>query len=126
VQHDYRSFAQRELSERIGPGYPPHTRMANIVISGVDEMAVQEAAEHLLQWIAALLDKHRARDILLTGPAPCPVDRIRGRWRWHVLLRSPAPRPLGAVCREIQQHYTLPQNRAELRLILDRDPVSLL
>ena len=100
--------------------------MANIVISGTDEMAVQEAAEHLAQWTEALVAKHRVTGVLLTGPAPCPVDRIRGRWRWHLLLRSATPRPLGALCREIQQRYTLPTNRAELRFILDRDPVSLL
>jgi primosomal protein N' (replication factor Y) len=126
VQHDYRAFAERELSERYGPGYPPHTRMANIVISGTDEVAVQEAAEHATQWIEAVIQKHRATGLLITGPAPCPVDRIRGRWRWHVLIRSALPRPLGAICREIQHRYTLPQSRAELRLILDRDPVSLL
>ncbi len=126
VQHDYRAFAERELAERAGPGYPPHSRMANIVISGVDEVAVQEAAEHLTQWTQALADKHRVSNVVITGPAPCPVDRIRGRWRWHVLLRSTSPRPLGAMCRAIQHTYALPQNRAELRFILDRDPVSLL
>jgi primosomal protein N' (replication factor Y) len=126
VQHDYRAFAERELSERYGPGYPPHTRMANIVISGTDEVAVQEAAEHASQWIEALIMKHKPAGVLLTGPAPCPVDRIRGRWRWHVLIRSVSPGPLGAVCREVQHRYALPQSRAELRLVLDRDPVTLL
>ena len=126
VQHDYRAFAERELMERYGPGYPPHTRMANIIISGTDEIAVQEAAENVTLWIEALIEKHKATGVLLTGPAPCPVDRIRGRWRWHVLIRSVSPKPLGAVCREVQHKYTLPQNRAELRLVLDRDPVTLL
>ncbi|HEX6694097.1 MAG TPA: primosomal protein N' [Longimicrobiales bacterium] len=126
VQHDYRTYAERELSERMGPGYPPHTRMANIIISGTDEIAVQEAAEHLAGWIEDLVARHAVRDLLMTGPAPCPVDRIRGRWRWHVLIRSGSPGPLGATCREIQYRYALPSSRAELRLVLDRDPVSLL
>ncbi|MEO5510959.1 MAG: primosomal protein N' [Longimicrobiales bacterium] len=126
IQHDYRVFAERELAERLGPAYPPHSRLANIVISGTDEIAVQEAAENAAQWVEALILKHRVRDVTLTGPAPCPIDRIRGRWRWHLLIRSRAPRSLGALCRELQHKYTLPPNRAELRLILDRDPVSLL
>jgi primosomal protein N' (replication factor Y) (superfamily II helicase) len=62
----------------------------------------------------------------LTGPAPCAIDRIRGRWRWHYLLRSPAARAIGGVCREFQQNYDMRPGRAELRVILDRDPVSLL
>jgi primosomal protein N' (replication factor Y) len=126
VSHDYRAFAERELAERLAPGYPPHSRMANIVVSGTDEIAVQEAAENLAQWTDALIAKHRVDGVLLTGPAPCPVDRIRGRWRWHLLMRSALPRPLGAVCREVQHKYTLPANRAELRFVLDRDPVTLL
>ena len=126
VQHDYRAFAERELAERMGPGYPPHTRMANIVVSGTDEIAVQEAASHLALWIEDLAARHAVQDLLMTGPAPCPIDRIRARWRWHVLIRSGSAGPLGAACREIQYRYTMPSSRADLRLVLDRDPVSLL
>ena len=61
----------------------------------------------------------------LTGPAPCPIDRIRGRWRWHFLLRSTAAGPLGAIARLLLTRYR-PPRRSALRLIVDRDPVSLL
>ena len=60
------------------------------------------------------------------GPAPCPIDRIRGRWRWHFLLRSRSASILGAVCRRIQTEQEIKPGKAELRMIIDRDPVSLL
>jgi primosomal protein N' (replication factor Y) (superfamily II helicase) len=127
IAHDYDAFAERELDERAEPEYPPHTRLVNVVISGTEETAVQDAAQHAADWVNALLIEHRAADTLqLTGPAPCAIDRIRGRWRWHFLLRSRSAAAVGAACRQLQQRYELRPGRADLRLIIDRDPVSLL
>jgi primosomal protein N' (replication factor Y) (superfamily II helicase) len=127
LDHDYLGFAERELSERVAPGYPPHTRLANIVISGTDESAVQASAQSVADWVAELLTRSPAgQEITLTGPAPCAIDRIRGRWRWHFLLRTPSSRLLGHACRQLQMKYALRPGRAELRMIIDRDPVSLL
>ncbi|MBR9990267.1 MAG: primosomal protein N' [Gemmatimonadetes bacterium] len=127
LSHDFDSFAARELDERAGPGYPPHTRLVNIVISGTDERPVQDAIDQLAGDVLALLARHNAGDrVALTGPAPCPIDRIRGRWRWHFLLRSRSAATLGATCRRIQLEHDVKPGRAELRMIIDRDPVSLL
>jgi primosomal protein N' (replication factor Y) (superfamily II helicase) len=127
LAHDYAGFAERELSERIAPGYPPHNRMVNIVISGTDEGVVQESAQHVADWVVDLLGRSPvSREITLTGPAPCAIDRIRGRWRWHFLLRAASSRLLGNACRQLQMKYVLRPGRAELRMIIDRDPVSLL
>jgi primosomal protein N' (replication factor Y) len=127
IAHDYETFAARELEERAEPRYPPHTRLANVVISGTDEIAVQHASQHAAEWVLSLLREHSATRIVeLTGPAPCPIDRIRGRWRWHFLLRSTSAAALGNVCTRMQTHYRVKPGSAELRLILDRDPVSLL
>ncbi|MGH7551761.1 MAG: hypothetical protein ACREMQ_01880, partial [Longimicrobiales bacterium] len=65
------------------------------------------------------------RTIVLTGPAPCPIDRIRARWRWHFLLRSEQPAALGSICRILHTRYRVPK-KADLRMIIDRDPVTLL
>ena len=125
-KHDYRAFAERELNERRGPGYPPHTRLINVVISGLEERAVQSAVEGVASWCRDLLRSERIPGVLLTGPAPCPIDRIRGRWRWHFLLRAARPRPLAAIGRLLQHRYELRAGRADLRLVIDRDPVTLL
>jgi primosomal protein N' (replication factor Y) (superfamily II helicase) len=127
LDHDYESFASRELAERAAPEYPPHTRLANVVISGTDERAVQDAAQQAADWLLDVLHRHDAdRAVTLTGPAPCAVDRIRGRWRWHFLLRSRSARALQGSCRQLLHRFALRPGRAELRLVVDRDPVSLL
>ena len=68
----------------------------------------------------------RHATVQLVGPAPCPIDRIRGRWRWHFLLRSGSAGALSAACRHLFLRFNIKPGRAELRMVIDRDPVSLL
>ncbi|MGD8277208.1 MAG: primosomal protein N' [Gemmatimonadota bacterium] len=126
ARHDYEGFAARELEERRGPDYPPHCRLANVVISGTAESAVRTAAEAAAAWLGKGLDQEGPAGVRLTGPAPCPVEKVRGRWRWHFLLRSARSRALGVACRTLQREYELRAGRADLRLVIDRDPVTLL
>ena len=122
--HDYYGFAARELEERAGPGYPPHTRLANLVFSGPDECRVQETAEAALGWLDGLFRARGIEGIDLLGPAPCPIDRIRRRWRWHLLLKARGPEAMGRVLRYFASHFEPP--RRDLRVEIDRDPASLL
>ena len=124
IDHDYDGFAAREIQERAAPTYPPHTRLANLVFSGASEPRVQEAAQSALQWLENLLKAQRLDSIHLVGPAPCPIDRIRNRWRWHLLLKSQDGSPLGRVLRYFALKFEPPAT--DLRTEIDRDPVSLL
>jgi primosomal protein N' (replication factor Y) (superfamily II helicase) len=124
LTHDYVAYAERELDDRREPAYPPHARLANLVVSGPDEVRVQEATEELAAAAMRTIQSLDARQVQILGPAPCAIDRIRERWRWHFVLRSPTARPLGAVCRALyREHGT---GADPTRIIIDRDPVALL
>ena len=123
VEHDYVGFAEKELEERKGPCYPPHCRLTNVLVSGTDQKQVEDAIATVADWTLTRV-RQEAQGVVMVGPAPCPIDRIRGRWRWHFLLRSPSPSQLGRVGRALHEDY--PQLGGDLRLLLDRDPVSLL
>jgi primosomal protein N' (replication factor Y) len=127
TEHDFVGFAGREMEVRREPAYPPYSRLVNVVISGLEEAPTQEAAAAAAEWVAGLLASRRVRDVALVGPAPCPIDRIRGRWRWHFLLRSPGAKTLGKVSRYFAERWRpkAPKS-ADLRVIIDRDPVQLL
>ena len=125
LEHDYIGFAEKEIEERKGPHYPPHVRLANILISGTAEDATIDEADRSSEYALSVIDSNRL-PVVLTGPAPAPIDRIRGRWRWHFLLRSESAKALGLVCKHLQYRYDFKAGPAELRLVIDRDPVSLL
>jgi primosomal protein N' (replication factor Y) (superfamily II helicase) len=60
----------------------------------------------------------------VVGPAPCPVERIKTRWRWHVLLKGDHPASLTRVGQYFMRQG--PRGGGESRVTLDRDPVALL
>jgi len=125
VSHDYHAFVKEELKGRETPPYPPVVRLANIVFSGTTEDATARLAASATTWLHALLRSKRAPGVVLVGPAPCPVDRIKNRWRWHVLVKSESPKELTRLSRYFLERFRVPKE-AGLRITLDRDPVALL
>jgi primosomal protein N' (replication factor Y) len=124
LQHDYASFAASELEDREAPGYPPHRRLVNLILSGPSEERVADAAEQVSEDTRALATHNSLEDIVVVGPAPCPIDRIRSRWRWHFLLKSSRPSELGSMIRHLARRHG--QLSGGLRLEIDRDPEALL
>ncbi|MGH7554960.1 MAG: replication restart helicase PriA, partial [Longimicrobiales bacterium] len=126
VEHDYRSFVSKELLDREFPPYPPTVRLANIVFSSSVEAETAAVAEQGSQFLSKLITRGRVETVHVIGPAPCPIERIKSRWRWHVLLRARRSNELSRVLTYFATHF-LPEGRsADFRLVIDRDPVSLL
>jgi len=124
--HDFPGFAAEELEHRKEMGYPPFGRMLNLVVSGTEERAVQEGAGEAAEWLRGLrASAGLGKELEITGPAPCPIDRIRRRWRWHILLRSPRAAVIGRIGAYFIDRYAAVRS-GDLRYVLDRDPVSVL
>jgi len=125
VAHDYIGFVREELQGRESPRYPPTIRLANIVFSGLTEEATQALATDATAWLHGLLERRPLPGITLVGPAPCPIERIKNRWRWHLLVKSEQQGELTRLGRYFMERFDVP-NTAELRVSFDRDPVALL
>ena len=125
VTHDYHTFVAEELQGRKHPAYPPTLRIANVVLSGTEEDATARLATRTAAWLHRLLAARPSPGVTIIGPAPCPVERVKNRWRWHVLIKGERPQELGRVCRYLVERFEVPRE-AGLRLALDRDPVALL
>jgi len=119
--HDTLGFIAAERRSREAPAYPPCTALVNLVVSGEDPDQVAAHAAATGEWCAALVER-RLPGLLLLGPAPCPVARIKTRWRWHLLLKGEG-HDLGHLVRYAAAR--LPHARG-VRVAIDRDPVSLL
>jgi primosomal protein N' (replication factor Y) len=125
VAHDYAGFVREELAGRVTPAYPPNVRLANVVFSGTTEAATANVATTATTWLHALLRKRPMPGITVVGPAPCPVERIKNRWRWHVLVKAEHPAELTRLGRYFLERFAIPKGN-DLRVTLDRDPVALL
>lgn len=125
VSHDYVSFVRDEMEGRVSPPYPPNVRLANIVFSGLIEDATAKLAIRGEEWLRELIAARAPDGITVVGPAPCPIERIKSRWRWHVLLKTEHPGELTRVGRYFMERFEIPKV-AQLRVTFDRDPVALL
>jgi len=125
VAHDYAGFVKQELDGRVTPPYPPNVRLANVVFSGTTEAETANLATVATTWLHALLRSRPVAGVSIIGPAPCPVERIKNRWRWHVLIKAEHPAELTRLGRYFLERFKLPKG-GELRVTFDRDPVALL
>src|SRR5690348_5620340 len=124
LAHDYQSFVREELRGRERPVYPPYIRLANVVFSGTTEAATAQLALNAAAWLQKLVRRF-AREMQIIGPAPCAIDRIKRRWRWHLLLKANTPSELTKVARYFAERFSVPKG-GDLRVTIDRDPVALL
>lgn len=120
LEHDDEAFAVEELRFRRTFHYPPFTRL----IALQTEHAQVDRARRALEEIKQLcLAEPRGRDLRVQGVAPAPLERLRGKWRFQLLLRGPN----GKVLRQIVAR-ALEQASASTRELLriDVDPYDLL
>ena len=85
--HDAIGFARRELAFREVAGYPPYMRLARLLYQHSDARQAEEAARALAAELREALKRAGLPSTDLIGPTPAFFARVRGRYRWHVLLR---------------------------------------
>src|SRR5438045_1900181 len=120
VSHDYVSFVCDEMQGRKDPPYTANVWLANIVVSGMTEEATAKLAIRAGEWLRELITMRAGDDVIVVGPAPCPIERIKRRWRWHVLLKSKQPGELTRVSRYFMERFAVPKP-AQLRVQRDLD-----
>ncbi|MFC1613951.1 primosomal protein N' [Gemmatimonadota bacterium] len=126
VKHNYSGFAERELEVRRAAGYPPFTRLVNVIFSGRDEKVVETWAASASGFVPGLIEKKGlAGKLEAVGPATCALEKIRGRYRSHLILKSTGKAVLDTVGAYLVQKLKPPRT-GECRLVLDRDPASLM
>ncbi|HUX87142.1 MAG TPA: primosomal protein N' [Chloroflexota bacterium] len=87
-QHDYQAFFDWEIRFRREHGYPPFGELARLLYVGYGESRVEREAEDLASQIRAVLHAEGIADVDLIGPAPAFHRKVRGRYRWQIVLRG--------------------------------------
>jgi primosomal protein N' (replication factor Y) (superfamily II helicase) len=88
ARHDYTSFYEQEIAYRRQLHNPPFTRLARLVFVHTNDAIGQREAEKMKK---RLIEESAARGvggIDIIGPAPTFIRRLRGRYRWQLVLRG--------------------------------------
>lgn len=119
--HDRRIFTDAELPQRSEAGYPPYARLANVIVWGKDEKAVERAGWLVREAVVGAVDQLSRAEVL--GPAECALSRVDGRFRRHVLVRTEPEVDLGSLLGG--RLGTLTFDRG-ISMAIDIDPYDLL
>lgn len=122
ARHDYDGFARGELPQREVLAYPPYGVMVRIVVRGPEERRTAEFVKDLADRLRSKL-REIAPEVRLLGPAPCPIVRLRDKFRFHLQLQGLERGMLTRAVREVQADVP-PHD--EIEWIVDVDPVSML
>jgi len=114
AQHDYDAFYEQEIAFRREQWYPPLSRLLRLIYLHPNAEAAQREAEHLHRILSQKIARLGIPEVDLIGPAPAFFARVRGRWRWQIIVRGTEP---SALLQDI---------RLPLGWRVDVDPVSTL
>jgi primosomal protein N' (replication factor Y) len=118
LRHDVESFLAHEDTVRRELAYPPYSRLALIRFEGVDETLVCAEARKS----AAAAHRVCGTRVIITGPAPAPIAKIRNRWRYRFMLRSADRQQLHHVLGELSRSNV----DHRVRVTIDVDPMNML
>ena len=86
LNQDDEAFARHEMRFRRTFHYPPFTRMVQIVVRDRN----RDRGRSRIEELAAAARRHEvAAGVRFSGPAPAPLERLKGQWRFQFLMRSP-------------------------------------
>jgi primosomal protein N' (replication factor Y) len=134
-KHDYIGFYTQELEARHTFRYPPFAHVATLLLRGRDEKDVIETAhavrDHLEIWQTDQRDNSPTFDTVETqveilGPAPAPLSKIEGKFRWHFLLRCNSVEKISQLLKSLTHESPVANKSSAVELVIDIDPTNTL
>lgn len=119
THHRWTEFMEQERATREAWRYPPYSRLVRLLVTDEKEERVEQEAEKIGELLREEAEKV---GVEILGPAPCPIERLQGRYRWHILLRGSRVQDLQTVLRKSGSSLSA----SKARLALDPDPLELL
>jgi primosomal protein N' (replication factor Y) len=118
--YDLEGFLEKELESRRELGYPPYVSLVRVLVHGTDPAKVEKAAFGAVETVRKALDGAEAS---VLGPAQAPFSKLKGRTRWHLLVKAPR---LDDVLPRLRKAQSKLPNDRRLGTTIDVDPSSLL
>ena len=119
---DYIGFAKFELESRKSLLYPPFGKLLRIVLSSNIESVVPVEAKRLVKTIERFEIKD-GETLTILGPIPCPIEKIRGDYRWHILIKANKSNSLVRILTALKKMF---KKDKRVKIIYDLDPQDML
>lgn len=125
VQKNFDHFAQQELEERRALFYPPFSRLAMVKIQGASMQLTEQACRLALARAEQLQQKRPEYGALrILGPSPAPIAKLRNKFRFQMLIKSPGHKELNAFCHQLLSDQKWIPTSTKVQI--DIDPMNML
>ena len=91
---DYDTFAASELEIRQELGYPPYTEILKITVLDKEEVRGSSLAQRIVNFLQTLQLEHPEQELLVLGPFPAIVAKVRDLYRMNILVKCPQMEPV--------------------------------
>jgi primosomal protein N' (replication factor Y) len=119
---DYSKFMLRELQLRRELSYPPYARMALVRIEGENPRKVEGVASAA----SSMMVRASSPAMRVLGPAPAPIERIKGRYRWQLVVKAPAISDLHRTLSTMRATLGPQAADAGVHISIDIDPINMM
>jgi len=119
-KQNYNIFYETEIELRKQLKYPPFCDIISIGLTDIDENKIKNVAEKLYEYISNYIKKEKLGDIIYK-PLPCPIDKIKNRYRWRIILKG----KLTGKLIDIINWAINNSNNKTTRIIVDTNPSNL-
>ena len=122
ARQNYLEFFNWEANNREPLNYPPFAHIINLLFVGRNQYELRSLA---IQFADLLGHRKFRGDIFLSvlGPAPCPLSRIKDRYRWHITLKGHNVFKMVALVKKVKELIKVPP---DISFFIDVDPLSLM
>lgn len=122
-EQNYDKFYLIEENLRKQLKYPPFCDIIVIGISGEKEDEVKKQAEFLYKQLYAKIKRCNI-NLALYSPRPAPIDKIKNKYRWRIILKGNFDEPINNMMGEVLKEVYAKGNKA--RIVVDVNPSSMM
>jgi primosomal protein N' (replication factor Y) len=94
AEQDYQGFYRKEMSFRRQHSNPPYSKLIRLLYTHTNQAQCEREASQLGNLLRQQREERGLSDIDVLGPMPAYPSRLKGHYRWHIVMRGPEPRNL--------------------------------
>ena len=123
----FKAFARYELQYRKELEYPPIGRLLRLIVSSTNRTEANLGADLVAEVVRKTIQKmDEDPTTKLLGPAPAPYEKLKGRYRWHILVKSNSATIVSQIAAGLNKWKTQNHGFKDFRLTVDVDPGEML
>lgn len=125
ARQDYEGFYRQELEKRKEFMYPPFVRLGRVVFRSTERKKTLDFLDFLQPKLSTFRSAYK-EDVTILGPFPCPLEKLKNNYRYHIIIKSKNIQNIQAFFRLVKDELKRSKRASSIYLELDMDPFHLL